>query len=55
MKPHDRRQLIPVLRPTAVEEAFAAARLTVAELESRRIEATCPSWSPAQHSRREMP
>ena len=46
------RQLIPALRPTAVDDAFAAARATVAELEAKRIEGLDLRWSPAQVCRR---
>jgi hypothetical protein len=47
-----KRQAIPLVRSTtAIDDAFAAARETVARLEAQRIEATDPAWSPAQHAR----
>lgn len=42
------RQAMPVVRDS-ISESFQAARDTVAKLEQGRSEATCPSWSVAQH------
>lgn len=57
---HSTRQRIPLIGdddytgPSPQPDAFAAARSTVAQLEAERdLVAVCPSWSLAQHCRKE--